>query len=172
MCVIPGLMPGNERWQTWWMIKCRVIFKKEKRQLDVLNQAEQRKLSQENAELCNFLREQAAEERHFAAMKAQQQANQQLPMELVGTVMCAVCPVQPRCPPASMWASVPSPSARPAKCHNAASLSSPCHDTLLFSLYLNELLPLPFHHHTPHLCHSNPCFQGLRHLMIFSFYWF
>lgn len=111
---IPGAHARKQRAARRMSDQFQGFFEEHKRQLDELNQAEQRRQSQENAEFYNFMREQqAAEDRRFAAMQAQQQASQQNFMQVMSTLISAVCPVQSQSQPAPNWVPMPYPSAEP-----------------------------------------------------------
>ncbi len=113
-----------------------------RRQLDALNKAEENHLAHEAAVFEKMLKaQQEAEESRFQRMQAQQQANYQMLLQVMGSFISALHPGQPTSIASQPWM----PPHVPATTSGAWSVSvSP---TPLISTTPQPVIPMPPHEH-------------------------
>lgn len=88
---IPGSQSRKRKARSSLCDQLHLYQAEQKRHLEQIHEAEQNHQARETAALENILRlQQEAEERRFNAMQAQQQASQQMFLQLMGTVVCAL----------------------------------------------------------------------------------
>lgn len=111
-----------------------------RRQLDALNKAEENHLAQEAAVFEKMLKAQdEAEESRFQRMQAQQQANYQMLIQVMGSFVSVLHPGQPTSIASQLWM----PPHVPATTSGAWSVSP----TLLISTSPQPVIPMPPHQH-------------------------